>query len=256
MKQATALLPSIEPARLLSSWEQGIPLSTPRRALLLLGAAFPAASATAIQHLWLGKRDALLLALRRRLIGENLEAVTACPVCRERIEFSLNLLELVPESDHAFPSESQGVLELIIGEHVLEARPPTAGDLVAIESLREPQAVEDALLRACVVQARSAVEPSVEPGLLPDAVKAELSLRLSAEDPLADLRLNLSCPVCSHAWSEGLDVAAWVWTEFDRWARGLLREVHTLASSYGWTEESILSMSPARRRHYLELVSA
>jgi hypothetical protein len=36
----------------------------------------------------------------------------------------------------------------------------------------------------------------------------------------------------------------------------VLREVHILASAYGWREDDILAMSPARRRIYLEMLRA
>jgi hypothetical protein len=33
-------------------------------------------------------------------------------------------------------------------------------------------------------------------------------------------------------------------------------DVHTLASAYGWSESEILSLNPARREFYLEMVRA
>jgi hypothetical protein len=35
-----------------------------------------------------------------------------------------------------------------------------------------------------------------------------------------------------------------------------LRDVHELASAYGWRESEILALSPQRRQAYLELVRA
>ena len=58
----------------------------------------------------------------------------------------------------------------------------------------------------------------------------------------------------SHGWQAALDVAADFWLELHAWARGMLREIHTLARAYGWREADILALSPARRRHYLQLV--
>ncbi len=39
-------------------------------------------------------------------------------------------------------------------------------------------------------------------------------------------------------------------------AERLLREVHTLARAYGWSEGAILELGSARRERYLELVRA
>ena len=47
-----------------------------------------------------------------------------------------------------------------------------------------------------------------------------------------------------------------LWAELEAVARRLAMEVHTLASAYGWSESEILSLSDARRRLYLEMVSA
>ena len=52
-----------------------------------------------------------------------------------------------------------------------------------------------------------------------------------------------------------LDVAAFFWTELNAWAVRLLREIHALASAYGWREADILALSPKRRDLYLELIS-
>jgi len=50
------------------------------------------------------------------------------------------------------------------------------------------------------------------------------------------------------------DIASFFWAEICVQAKRLLREVHTLARAYGWREMDILSMSPARRQFYLEMV--
>ena len=44
--------------------------------------------------------------------------------------------------------------------------------------------------------------------------------------------------------------------EIHAWAKRTLREVHTLASAYGWSEREILSMSAVRRALYLEMVQS
>jgi hypothetical protein len=50
------------------------------------------------------------------------------------------------------------------------------------------------------------------------------------------------------------DMLAYFWSEIQMGARRLLREIHVLASAYGWRESEILTLSAARRRAYLELV--
>jgi hypothetical protein len=80
--------------------------------------------------------------------------------------------------------------------------------------------------------------------------------RMAQADPLAEILLHFDCPACSHAFDLGLDLAAFLWSELEGRAKRLLRDVHTLASAYGWSEAEVLSLSPARREFYLGMVRA
>ena len=249
-------------ARLLEVWERGAACSPPRRALLLLGVAHPGLDPAILGALPVGRRDALLLRLRARLFGPRLDATAACPACNERVEFTLSLPDLLPSvSDPAAAAEElvrpvpPGPLVLELEDHALTLRPPSADDLVALENHRDPAAAEAELLRRCVLSARRDDQP-IESAALPGPLVAAVSARIAEADPLSDLRLGLSCPACSHAWSDPLDIAACLWRELEAWAARLLREVHLLATAYGWTEDAILALSPVRRRHYLDLIAS
>jgi hypothetical protein len=45
------------------------------------------------------------------------------------------------------------------------------------------------------------------------------------------------------------------WNEINTWAYRMLRDVHALATAYGWREADIVAMSPWRRQVYLDMVS-
>jgi hypothetical protein len=66
----------------------------------------------------------------------------------------------------------------------------------------------------------------------------------------------LCCSSCKRELQAELDIVSFFWTEINSWAMRMLREIHSLASTYGWTESDILAMSAARRQVYLELVQA
>ena len=72
----------------------------------------------------------------------------------------------------------------------------------------------------------------------------------------AEVQLTLNCPACEHSWSVLFDITTFVWAEISSLARRLLREVHILATAYGWHEADILAMSAIRRQFYLELVAS
>jgi len=80
--------------------------------------------------------------------------------------------------------------------------------------------------------------------------------RIGEADPQADVEVDLNCPECRHVWQTGFDIVSYLWSELHSWAWQMLREVHVLASNYGWREEEILSMTPQRRRGYLEILGA
>jgi hypothetical protein len=84
----------------------------------------------------------------------------------------------------------------------------------------------------------------------------EVGEKMALADPLAEIRLTFDCPECGNAWQETLDMGAFVWAKIEARARRLLREIHALASAYGWTEREILSLSDARRAFYLEMIEA
>jgi hypothetical protein len=74
-------------------------------------------------------------------------------------------------------------------------------------------------------------------------------------DPQADVEIARTCSACGHQWQTSFDIVSFFWTEICAQAKRLLREVDILARVYGWREADILSMSAARRRAYLEMVT-
>lgn len=91
---------------------------------------------------------------------------------------------------------------------------------------------------------------------LPESVITALSQRMAGADPQADVHLALDCPDCGHQWRAAFDIVSFFWSEIGVWAKRVLREVHILASAYGWREDDILAMSPWRRQVYLEMLGA
>ena len=124
------------------------------------------------------------------------------------------------------------------GTH-LRFRLPTSTDLLAVNNREQ-------LLDRCLSNGSRA---------LSEPVIASVIEKMSRADPLADIQLALSCSSCGHKWEAPFDIVAFFWSEINATARGLLREVHTLASVYGWTESEILALTPARRHCYLEMVN-
>jgi hypothetical protein len=237
------------PAQLLQVWERGGDPSAAARALLLLGCSCDEEGAIdELAALPLGRRDALLLALRERLFGSAIEAVAACPQCAATVQATFRCADLrVPEAGAAAATLEHAAH----GLHV-RFRLPDSRDLLALEGCADATAARERLLERCVLDARRGDEPCA-PGSLPHELQAELAQAMAQADPQADLQLALRCPDCAHEWQPLFDVARFLWQELHAWALHMLREVDTLAASYHWAEADILAMSPRRRQAYLEL---
>jgi hypothetical protein len=233
---------------LLDLWEWVRVRSPARRALALLGAADPDALPEELAGLTLGRRDARLMALRERVFGPRVEGLADCPDCGESLELTFDLSDI-----RIAPDATDEVLTVVVGEFVIRARPPTSGDLLAIEGSAGVDQARRRLFEQCVLAASHRGEPVAAAGL-PDDLIAVVSGRLAEADPQADIRIALSCPACGHRWSAPFDMIAFFSRELDGWARRLLRDVHELASAYGWCEADVLALSPLRRRLYLEMI--
>jgi hypothetical protein len=85
--------------------------------------------------------------------------------------------------------------------------------------------------------------------------KALVIAEMEACAPRIDLELDLTCPECEHAFLLPFDTTAFFLDELRTTGTQLLREVHSLALYYHWSEEAILGLNRNRRRAYLTLLS-
>ena len=74
-----------------------------------------------------------------------------------------------------------------------------------------------------------------------------------ANDPLAEITLQLRCPTCGALWAELFDTVRLVVDDFVARGRQALLEVDLLARTYGWTEDDVLRLPAARRASYAAL---
>lgn len=236
-------------AELLEAWERGLDASLAERMLILLGAACQELSADELRAIRLGRRDALLMELRGMLFGSACTVVVPCPECGEQLESTFSVEHmLVPEVPDPGP-----VIHLQSGDVTIAFRVPSSGDLIALAGMDTGLSTRQ-LLSRCIVEARGANGSAMSSEDLPDVVVAAVSDGMAAADPQADMELMLACSSCGTTWSAPFDIASFLWIEIDAWAQQLLRDVHLLASAYGWRESDVLTLSPLRRSLYLELI--
>lgn len=222
-------------AELLEIRDRSVTASTLDRTLRLLAHAHGIATAEAAR--WpVGKRDGALLAFRKNALGPVLETLASCPACNSSVEASITIDDLLA-LDRA--DSGGGPYEWQQDDVTIRFRSITSEDLLAVIG---SGGNETALLERVLIDGGHAAREYGE----------SLAVALAEADPLADIALDLRCPDCDHGWSAPLDVVSFVWTEIDAWAERVLDDVHRLALAYGWSEATILALSPARRAAYLE----
>nr|WP_320192943.1 hypothetical protein [uncultured Desulfobacter sp.] len=234
-------------------WEAGRSIPPYHRALLLV-AAGENTTVEDIAALPVGMRDTRLLALREGIFGPKMRCLADCPACREMLEFSINTTELRASAGD-LPSEA---LQLEMDGYTVEFRVPTSRDLISLydqekSQKRNSRTLQHQLLQRCLLSAGCG-SGQIPFENLPSQVCEAVIARIEAADPNADIQLALSCPACAHRWQALFDIVSYFWNEIHNWALGLVRDVHVLASTYGWHEADILAMSPFRRNLYLELI--
>jgi hypothetical protein len=225
-------------AHVLEVWDRGQRRDPIARGLALLQAVRPELGPEELAGISIPERDAAILALRQRTFGAAMPAYVDCPRCGERLEFEFDSALLGPGAAGRAAAE----LELPSG---LRFRLPNSGDLMAARGARDAEAGARLLARRCCLNAAADQQWS-------DELLAEIERALAAADPGAEVRLELACPACAHAWVANLDVTAYLWEELEERAQRLLDDVHCLASWYGWSESQILALSEPRRRAYLD----
>lgn len=242
---------------LLQILERGRDATPTYQALALLEIAFPDTSLTNLSHLTIGKRDSCLLRLRELTFGSQFKGLADCPICNERLELAFELGDLygrnAPFVDAETIEQIQTEGSFHMNAYDVTYRLPTSADLMTLANQPEPTQAREFIFKACLVSVHKDGAP-IKGSDLPSDVRSALVQEMEEADPLANLTLSAKCPACEHNWQIVFDVVSYLWMEANAWATRLLREVHILASAYGWREADILAMSAWRRQRYLEMI--
>jgi hypothetical protein len=191
-----------------------------------------------LAQLPIGARDVMLFRLREAVFGSRLESYAECPRCSCPVEFTLKTGDLPLDSAPAPGQTFEGAGGVVY-------RLPNSLDLAAIAEFRDADVAKAEVLRRCV-QAR-------DPGA---NVLERISAEMAERDLVSAIEIRLDCPSCANRWDTLVDIASFLWTELNVYAKRLLSEVHAFARAYGWSESEVLRMSAGRRQSYLELIAS
>ncbi len=228
-----------------------LPLS--RRASALLARCTDLADPGALS---VGDREALLLGLHRLTFGETLKCVLRCVACDERMTLAPRVGDLLLSPYDAPRPTHELAIDDPAGAHRVAFRLPVAADLDAVAAMAGSDVDQAAseLLARCVRGVTRDGEV-IDSGALPASVRDALTREMLRLDPQAQVELGVSCPACEHGFDVLLDAASFLLRELDEDAAHLLREIHVLASYYGWSESDILAIPAGRRARYIALIA-
>jgi hypothetical protein len=223
-------------------WESGRALHPLDKGLLAVRAAFPEYASQSVADWPLGRRNRALAEARCAWFGPRVRGWVACEQCGEKLEFDVDGSAIAAEET---PRE-----DVCIDWRGGSFRLPTSRDLAFIAE------GADASHAAVMLLERCEVERTARSSAWDEAQLEEIGERMVEADPLAEILLHFDCPMCGEGFDQALDLAAFLWSELESKAKLLMREVHELALAYGWNESEIVSLGPARRNFYLEMVRA
>lgn len=236
---------------LLAAWELG--WGQPhviQRSLTLLAAAHPDFAREELAQLSVGERDRLLLDLREQIFGSRMHALAICPHCGQRSELQFEVRE-VKVGDPLTATEG---ISVRVDDYQITFRLPNSLDMAAIAQMTSADAAKQQLMERIVLRAVHR-DQDVPVAQLPERVGALVEEEMGKNDPQSEVQLSLHCESCGKSWLDLFDIVPFLWREVDAWAVRLLREVHSLARAYGWSESDILAMTSWRRHCYLEMLS-
>jgi len=236
-------------AQVLQFWEQSRSQTPVQRAISLLSLAAPAEAASEFYRYSIGRRDQALLGLRESLFGPAMSGAAKCPACGQSVETEFSVADI--RAERASDPDQQHVMQW--EGYEVHFRLPNCHDLTLVNPDADLSHQKSTLLRCCILSVHYLGQP-VTADSLPEPLTEAISQGMAKLDLPGDIQLALNCPHCGHSWIAPLDIASYLWNEIHAWAMRMLRDVHELASAYGWPEADILALSPRRRQAYLELI--
>jgi hypothetical protein len=200
-----------------------------------------------VRRLLVGDRDYLILQLRRITLGDEFQAVFRCPVCGGNMDVSFDTKNVpVTFRPQAVADHWIQLGSAASPERTGRFRLPCGADQEAVLGVNSHYAAE-VLLDRCVLDNGGIPLSSDEREAIANAMD-----RLA---PQVDLELDLACPECENQFMTPFDTTAFFFSEMKINGKQLLREIHSLALYYHWSEAEIVSLRRDRRRAYLGLLS-
>lgn len=188
-------------------------------------------------------RDRLLAAIYKGAFGDRIENTLSCNKCGEPFDIDFSLQSVI--SSVSSTNETVDCVQLHDGTFRfgdgLSFRLPTGRDELAAIGMTTSE-VESLLMKRCT-----------EDREWPEG-ELEFEELLEKVAPLIDLELVAACPECRHVHTIQFDIQTYLLGALVSERRRLLADINTIAATYSWSLEEILSLTRSDRRHLVELI--
>jgi hypothetical protein len=188
-------------------------------------------------------RDRMLATVYERAFGDRIESTLTCTRCTQPVDLHFSLRQLTASLND--PCVVEGLRPL--GNARFEAvggarfRVPTGRDELDAADFEQNEA-ESLLLNRCA-----------EGGAWPGGAGAFQEM-LDEVAPLIDLELTASCAECGYPHTIQFDIQSYLLGALLGERNRLIKEIHRVATAYGWCLDDILSLTRSERRQLVELI--
>ena len=192
--------------------------------------------------------EVALLGLRRHLFGDELTCMSRCsaPTCGARMELALSITRFCADVRPKLPRQVERCGEpagwFRLREHdadEIRFRLPSVADQAIV--FGRPSA--RALLAGRCIDAHGGAR-----------AVARVERAMEAMAPIVSRPLTGQCTECGAAMTMRLHVSQLVVDELKMAATGVHEEIHAIARTYHWDEQTILAMPQSRRQAYADTI--
>lgn len=236
---------------LLNVWDETAERPLIEKILRLLAKACSADHIDQVSQLSIGDRDARLLKIREWIFGNILRNKVNCPKCGEVLEWESDTSALHLQTIPADLASNEFSFEK--DDYTIKFRLPNSLDVFQMTEKELSENSYQIVISKCILSIKKN-QKECNFNDLPLLIIDSLNDYMSLHDPQADIKMQLVCPCCDHSWGMYFDIGSYLWDEINNWARKILQEVYILARTFSWSEKEILTMTPHRRRMYLDMI--
>jgi hypothetical protein len=197
-------------------------------------------------------RDRLVAGLYTHAFGDRIESHRDCAACGRAFEVNFSLSDLLQSLDEKARETARRYLPAAEGFYDLGSgisfRLPTVADERALRGLAGAPAerTSGALIERCVRR---------EDGAAGDVPIGAVEAAMDAVAPLLSLELPVRCALCGHAQEIDFDLLEFLLAALARERPLLVREIHALATAYGWSFGEIVGLSREQRRAQVDVIT-